>query len=175
MAVDFDKLISVGIYFKVVEFSFPNLVGIYFKVLEKIWPRVGNFYQDLEKFDQELENFKSVRKFWNKNFQDMVTKIFFPEFVFSKTFFPRHGSLPNFGLAQKFWVRAKILGSGENFVFRRKFCVRAKISKILGWGENFKFGRKFWVRAKILGSGEIFLFQAKILGSGENVRFGRNF
>ena len=47
------------------------------------------FDQDLEKFDQELENFKSVRKFWNKNFQDMVTKIFFPEFGFSKTFFSK--------------------------------------------------------------------------------------
>ena len=47
------------------------------------------FDQDLEKFDQELENFKSVRKFWNKNFQDMDTKIFFPEFGFSKTFFSK--------------------------------------------------------------------------------------
>ena len=101
------------------------------------------FDQDLEKFDQELENFKSVRKFWNKNFQDMVTKIFFPEFVFSKTFFPRHGSLPNFGLAQKFWVRAKILGSGENFVFGQKFCVWAKILCLGENFENFGLGRKF--------------------------------
>ena len=64
------------------------------KCYKKFDQDLEKFDQDLEKFDQELENFKSVRKFWNKNFQDMVTKIFFPEFGFSKTFFPRHGSLP---------------------------------------------------------------------------------
>ena len=57
--------------------------------MEKFDQDLEKFDQDLEKFDQELENFKSVRKFWNKNFQDMDTQIFFPEFGFSKTFFSK--------------------------------------------------------------------------------------
>ena len=47
------------------------------------------------------------------------------------------GSDENFGLGQKFWVGAKILGLGESFGFGRKFWVWAKI---LGSGENFRFG-----------------------------------
>ena len=57
--------------------------------MEKIDQELEKSDQELEKFDQELENFISVRKFWNKNFQDMDTKIFFPEFGFSKTFFSK--------------------------------------------------------------------------------------
>ena len=68
-----------------------------------------------------------------------------------------------FRYEQKFWVRAKILGSGKNFRFGR-FWVRAKI---LGSGENFVFGRKFWVRVKKFCLGEKF----GILGLGENFSF----
>jgi len=44
------------------------------------------------------------------------------------------------------WIPKTHMASGcQNLKTRNlwKFWVRAKI---LGWGENFRFGRKFWVR-----------------------------